>query len=64
MDIINKEQHYINIYKPALNLNATAVSSLGLSTQKNLKHLYMSYVKLKLYLIRLRKDLMFYFQVL
>lgn len=47
MDIINKEQHFINIYKPALNLNATAVSSLGFNHSKESKRLIYELRKTK-----------------
>ena len=39
VDIISKEQHYIDLYKPVYNLNPTAGSSLGFKHSKESRRL-------------------------
>jgi hypothetical protein len=45
LDIINKEQYYIDLYKPVLNLNPTAGSSMGFKHSEESKKLISEFRK-------------------
>lgn len=45
IDIISKEQQYINLYKPILNLNPTAGSSMGFKHSEESKRLISEFRK-------------------
>lgn len=55
IDLINEEQIYINLYKPILNLNPTAGSSLGFKHSEESKNLFLNSAQENLFLKKQKK---------
>jgi len=62
-DIINKEQQYINLYKPVYNLNPIAGSSMGFKHTEEYKQFISEFRKGKPLSDETKKNLVYYFQV-
>jgi len=62
-DILNKEQEFINIYKPVYNLNHIAGSSVGFNHTEKSKQLISEFRKGKPLSDQTKKNLVHYFQV-
>lgn len=55
-DIIKREQYYLDLYKPGLNINLNAYSSLGYKHSEKQKNYCLNLEKTDLYLRKLKRN--------